>query len=77
MSSQNNYWKVFKLFTLAAVAAAFSSSLSQAIAARDRAISELTIEERLTKVREVLEQRKQQSSRESYTRLSPQKKARD
>ncbi len=74
MNIKNNYWKVAKLFTLAVVAAAFSSSLSQAIAVEAQAISELTIEERLTIVREKLKQREQQIPSDSYTRSPPQEK---
>ena len=71
---KNNYWKTARLFMLAVVAAAFSSSLSQAIAVQAQAISEATIEERLTIVREKLKQRELQIASESDTRSSPQEK---
>jgi hypothetical protein len=65
MSLKRNDWKVLKIFTVAVIAAIFSASLSKAVAVQAQALSELTIEERLAKVRERLKQTAEQSDRES------------
>lgn len=57
MNSNNYYWKASKLLVLATILAIFGSGLSQAIEVQKRATSKSTIEERLTKIREVLKQR--------------------
>lgn len=70
MSSKNNFWKVSKLFALAVIAAAFSSSLSQAIEVQKQAIAEPTIKERLSKIREALKHRKAANADKYYSESS-------
>ncbi len=67
MSLKVNDWKVLKIFTVAAMTAIFSASLSKAVSVQAQALSEPTIEERLTKVRERLKQTGEQIERESNT----------
>ena len=65
MNSKRNEWKVLELFIVAAIAALFTSTLSQATVVKDREIVEPTIENRLAKVRERLKQNEEQIRRES------------
>ena len=65
MSSKLNDWKVLKIFTVSVTAAIFSAILSQAISVQASAMSELTIEERLAKVREQLQYTVEQSDYKS------------
>ena len=67
MSSKRNDWKVLKIFTVAVIAAIFGASLSKLPSAQAKAVSESTIEERLTKVREKLKQTGKQSQCEPGT----------
>ena len=67
MSSKRNDWKVLKIFTVAVIAAIFGASLSKLPSAQAKAVSESTIEERLTKVREKLKQTGKQSQCEPDT----------
>lgn len=72
MSSKHNEWKSLKLFTVAAVTTVVIASLSKVAPVQAQAISEPTIKERLTKVRERLKQQGEQIRRESDTLSSLQ-----
>jgi hypothetical protein len=64
MSSKHDDWKVWKLFTVAAVAAVVMASLSKAASVEAQAMTEPTIDERIAKIREELKQRNEQIKRE-------------
>ncbi len=64
MSSKHDDWKVWKLFTVAAVAAVVMASLSKAASVEAQAMTEPTIDERIAKIREGLKQRNEQIKRE-------------
>jgi hypothetical protein len=72
MSQKRNPWKIFTAFATlvtAVVAAVFSSSSSKAIAAQNQLLSNQTMEERIAKLREQLQQKTEPIS-EKYNAAS-------
>ena len=61
MNPKHNEWKILQLFKVAAIAAIFTSAMSQATVVKAQEIVEPTIEYRLAKVRERLKQIEQES----------------
>ncbi|UKO99142.1 hypothetical protein [Nostoc sp. UHCC 0870] len=57
METKQDEWKVLQLFTVSVVAIIFSSALSNSALVKAASVSELTIEERLVKVRKHIQQR--------------------
>ena len=73
MKTKHNDWKVLQLFTAAVIAGIVSSALLNATASvQATIISELTIEERLARVRENLKQRGEELTDPSYILSSSQ-----
>lgn len=72
MNSNHNEWKVWALFTLAAIAAIFTATLSRATSAKTQEILEPTIENRIAKIRERIKQNEEKISHKSGTHPSLQ-----
>ncbi|MBD2361261.1 hypothetical protein H6G36_08720 [Anabaena minutissima FACHB-250] len=67
METKHDEWKVLQLFTVLVVAIIFSSALSNSAVVEAAGISELTIEERLVKVRKHIQQRSEELTDSYFT----------